>query len=99
GHVPPSGVGRELTRLLWAHAIPAVAILVTRSREAKLLMDYYWDTVVHCVPPATILQALADTGFVEARYEVVVPGAFCQYRARRTREADTGGEVATAPAP
>jgi demethylmenaquinone methyltransferase/2-methoxy-6-polyprenyl-1,4-benzoquinol methylase len=67
--------------------IPALTVLVTRSRDAKLLMDYYWDTVVQCVPPQTILQTLADAGFTEARYEVVMPGVFCQYTAKRPRDA------------
>jgi len=83
GHVPSSGVGRELTRLLWARVIPALTVLATRSRDAKLLMDYYWDTVVQCVPPEAILQTLADAGFTEVRYEVVMPGVFCQYTAKR----------------
>ena len=99
GHIPSSGAGRALTRLVWARAIPAVAVLVTRSRDAKLLMDYYWDTVVQCVPPDTILGALAETGFVEPRYEVVVPGVFCLYTARRMRDGDSGRQEASAPVP
>jgi demethylmenaquinone methyltransferase/2-methoxy-6-polyprenyl-1,4-benzoquinol methylase len=87
GHIPSSGIGREITRLVWARVIPALVVLVTRSRDAKLLMDYYWDTVVQCVPPEAILRALSDVGFTEARYEVAVPGVFCQYTAKRPRDA------------
>jgi hypothetical protein len=35
------------------------------------------------VPPEAILQTLADAGFTEVRYEVVMPGVFCQYTAKR----------------
>jgi demethylmenaquinone methyltransferase/2-methoxy-6-polyprenyl-1,4-benzoquinol methylase len=83
GHIPSSRIGRELTRLAWSRAIPTLVVLVTRSRDAKLLMDYYWDTVEQCVPPETILHTLDDAGFVEPRYDVVMPGVFCQYTAQR----------------
>jgi demethylmenaquinone methyltransferase/2-methoxy-6-polyprenyl-1,4-benzoquinol methylase len=86
GHIPSSGISRALTRLVWAGVIPALTVLVTRSRDAKLLMDYYWDTVVQCVPPEAILQTLADAGFTEVRYEVVMPGVFCQYTGKRPRD-------------
>jgi demethylmenaquinone methyltransferase / 2-methoxy-6-polyprenyl-1,4-benzoquinol methylase len=83
GHIPSPGVGREITRLVWARAIPALTGLATRSRDARLLMDYYWDTVEQCVPPETILDTLAAAGFVEPRYDVMMPGVFCQYTAKR----------------
>jgi demethylmenaquinone methyltransferase/2-methoxy-6-polyprenyl-1,4-benzoquinol methylase len=34
-------------------------------------MKYYWDTIDECVPPAMILAALRQTGFVEVQYRVV----------------------------
>jgi len=82
GHAPSSGVGRALTKLVWARAIPGLTYLFTRSRDAKLLMDYYWDTVEKCVPPDTIVRALGEAGFEDAKCQVVVPGAFCEYTAR-----------------
>lgn len=83
GHVPRSRIGQGLTRFAWARVIPGMTLLATGSREAKLLMDYYWDTVEKAVPPETIVQVLRDVGFEDARYHVVVPGAFCEYRARK----------------
>jgi demethylmenaquinone methyltransferase/2-methoxy-6-polyprenyl-1,4-benzoquinol methylase len=32
----------------------------------QTLMRYYWDTIEHCVPPETIIQAIRDAGFGEA---------------------------------
>jgi demethylmenaquinone methyltransferase/2-methoxy-6-polyprenyl-1,4-benzoquinol methylase len=79
GHVPRSRLGLALTRIFWARVIPGLTLLFTRSRDAKLLMDYYWDTVEQSARPETILRALEDAGFEAPRYRVVVPGAFCEY--------------------
>jgi demethylmenaquinone methyltransferase/2-methoxy-6-polyprenyl-1,4-benzoquinol methylase len=83
GHVPRSALGHKLTRFVWARLIPGMTLLSTRSREAKELMDYYWDTVEQCVPPETILQAMREAGFEDTRFQVVVPGAFCEYTGRK----------------
>ncbi len=83
GHLPSSRLGTALSRLVWARLIPGLTLLFTRSRNAKLLMDYYWDTVEKSVPPETILGALADVGFEAPRYERIVPGAFCEYTGRK----------------
>lgn len=83
GHVPRSAFGQKLTRFVWARAIPGMTLLSTRSREAKLLMDYYWDTVEQCVPPEAIVEALQGAGFEQARFQLVVPGAFCEYTGTR----------------
>jgi len=32
----------------------------------RRLMEYYWDTIEHCVPPETILAALEEAGFAGA---------------------------------
>lgn len=79
GHVPPSRIGHRLTRFVWARLIPGMTLLTTRDRDAKLLMDYYWDTVEQCVPPATIVEAMRQAGFDRPRCLVAVPGAFCEY--------------------
>jgi len=83
GHVPRSALGHKLTRFVWARVIPGMTLLSTRSREAKELMDYYWDTVEQSVPPERILQAMNQAGFESTRFQVVVPGAFCEYTGRK----------------
>jgi demethylmenaquinone methyltransferase/2-methoxy-6-polyprenyl-1,4-benzoquinol methylase len=83
GHVPKSRVGLALTRFAWAKVIPGLTLLFTRSRDAKLLMDYYWDTVEKSAPPETIVEALRKVGFEQVRYQVVVPGAFCEYGGKK----------------
>jgi len=53
-----------------------------RSREARTMMEYFWDTIDACVPPEAILQALQDAGFAEVR-RVVQWGFLTEYQARR----------------
>jgi demethylmenaquinone methyltransferase/2-methoxy-6-polyprenyl-1,4-benzoquinol methylase len=79
GHVPSSRLGHQLTRFVWARVIPGMTLLSTRDPDAKLLMDYYWDTVEQCVPPASIVGAMRQAGFEQPRYRVTMPGAFCEY--------------------
>jgi demethylmenaquinone methyltransferase/2-methoxy-6-polyprenyl-1,4-benzoquinol methylase len=83
GHVPASRLGHRLTRFAWKTVIPGLTLLATRDRRAKELMDYYWDTVEQCVPPAQIVEAMRKAGFERPRFQVVVPGAFCEYTATK----------------
>ena len=78
-HVPESKLGHQLTRFVWQKLIPGMTLLATRSTDAKLLMDFYWDTIEKCVAPDKIVEAMNRVGFEQARYKVVVPGAFCEY--------------------
>jgi demethylmenaquinone methyltransferase/2-methoxy-6-polyprenyl-1,4-benzoquinol methylase len=82
-HVPRKGIGHALTKFVWAKVIPGLTYLVTRSRDAKELMDYYWDTIDHCVEPEQVVEAMRAGGFDSARSKVVVPGAFCEYIGRK----------------
>jgi demethylmenaquinone methyltransferase/2-methoxy-6-polyprenyl-1,4-benzoquinol methylase len=65
-------------RLYMKGIIPLLARLVTRHRETARLMEYYWDTIAACVPPETILTALARVGFVEVHRHVEL-GIFSEY--------------------
>ena len=67
----------------FTEAAPGLTLAFTRSREAKELMDYYWDTVDQCVPRATIVDAMTKAGFDGATCKTVIPGAFCEYTARK----------------
>jgi demethylmenaquinone methyltransferase/2-methoxy-6-polyprenyl-1,4-benzoquinol methylase len=85
GHTPRSGFGHKVTEFVWAKVIPGMTLVSTGSRDAKLLMDYYWDTVDQCVPPEGILAALGEAGFENPKYQLVVPGAFCEYTGTKAR--------------
>jgi demethylmenaquinone methyltransferase/2-methoxy-6-polyprenyl-1,4-benzoquinol methylase len=83
-HVPRSKLGHSMTKFVWAKLIPGMTFVSTGSRDAKLLMDYYWDTVEKCVQPEVIHAALKEAGFEGARFSVVVPGAFCEYTGQKS---------------
>jgi demethylmenaquinone methyltransferase / 2-methoxy-6-polyprenyl-1,4-benzoquinol methylase len=79
--LPARAVPRALLRAWLNGIVPRVARLIAR-REAPVLMRYYWDTIAACVPPATILQAIAAAGFSEVMRQVDL-GTFSAYRARK----------------
>jgi len=78
-HVPRNEIGHGLTKFVWSKVIPGLTYMATRSRDAKELMDYYWDTIDQCVDPRQVVEAMRAGGFDSARSKVVVPGAFCEY--------------------
>lgn len=82
-HVPRSRLGQSFTRFVWGRLIPRMTLLSTRSPDAKLLMDFYWDTVEKCVPPETILESMRKVGLEDVRCRIVFPGAFCEYTASK----------------
>jgi demethylmenaquinone methyltransferase/2-methoxy-6-polyprenyl-1,4-benzoquinol methylase len=51
------------------------------GRDAAMMMHYFWDTIEQCVPPQSILGALAAAGFQQTRREVVLQ-IFSEYTAR-----------------
>jgi len=81
GHVPTSRLGHWFTKLMWATVIPAMTLTFTRSRDAKLLMDYYWDTIDEAASRETLMQTMKAVGFEEPRYRAAHP--VCEYVARK----------------
>jgi demethylmenaquinone methyltransferase/2-methoxy-6-polyprenyl-1,4-benzoquinol methylase len=75
---PRSRAGLLATRLYLGTVVPVLTGALTRSREARRLFHYYWDTIQHCVPPETILTALREAGFARAERNVVL-GIFSEY--------------------
>lgn len=61
----------RFTRFYLHTVVPLLARLGPGGPEAQTLMEYFWDTVDNCVPPATILAALAESGFSAPRQDVV----------------------------
>jgi demethylmenaquinone methyltransferase/2-methoxy-6-polyprenyl-1,4-benzoquinol methylase len=68
---PRSAVIRWAIRIYFQQVLPLIIRIGTGSPDARLLMKYYWDTIDECVPPAMILAALRQSGFVEVHYRVV----------------------------
>jgi demethylmenaquinone methyltransferase/2-methoxy-6-polyprenyl-1,4-benzoquinol methylase len=64
---PASRIGMGLARLYLKRLVPLVTRLGTGSADAQRLMDYYWDTIEHCVAPEAILDAMRKSGFEATR--------------------------------
>ena len=79
-HVAKSKFGHWMTKQGWGRIVPGMTFMFTRSKDAKLLMDYYWDTVEQCVEPPVIVEALKRAGFDRARSRVMLPGGLCEYK-------------------
>ena len=78
---PRSVIGRTLARTYFGAIVPWCARLGTGSAEAQRLMQFYWDTIAHCVPPEVILTALRQAGFAATR--TVSVGVFSEYLGTR----------------
>ena len=52
-------------RLYLNYVVPTIARL--GSRDAATMMRYFWETIEHCVPPETILDALRGVGFADPK--------------------------------
>ena len=61
---------------------PTVSRLVTGSRNAGVLMSYYWDTLEQCVSATSVLAAMDDAGLIAVQRRVVM-WCFSEYTAHR----------------
>jgi len=78
---PTTALGLIAARLYFRDILPALTWLITRSRDARLMMSYYWETIDACVPPDAILKAISGAGFAEVNRRVEL-GIFSAYTAR-----------------
>ncbi|OLB95455.1 MAG: hypothetical protein AUH30_15085 [Candidatus Rokubacteria bacterium 13_1_40CM_68_15] len=62
---PSSAISRWLLRVYLQRILPLIARIVTGNANAGLLMNYYWETIVECVPAERILDILRASGFVD----------------------------------
>jgi demethylmenaquinone methyltransferase/2-methoxy-6-polyprenyl-1,4-benzoquinol methylase len=77
----PSGrIGNFFFRLYFGRIYPALTYLFTRSRDARNMMRYYWETMDACVPPETVLAALRAAGFTSVK-RISMMGLFSEYSA------------------
>ena len=84
---------RRLNRAALSAYLGGVVPLVSRwtaGRSARgTLMRYYWDTIEQCVPPETILAAMAEGGFDDA--QCTTDFDICRSYSGRKRAFDRGG--------
>ena len=83
---PAQPFKRALLKFYMGRLIPLFSRLTTGNRDMQTLMRYYWDTIEHCVPPETILDAIRTAGFAEAGCNVEL-GLFRAYFGRKAAAA------------
>ena len=88
---PRSRIGYVLLRFYLRTVVPLVTRVFRRSRDAQVLMYYYWDTIEKCVPPETILDALRTSGFEQGHRHVIF-GIFSEYSGVKPAADDAGAE-------
>lgn len=64
---PASAFGNSLFRLYFGRIYPSLTQLFTRSRDAREMMTYYWETMDACVAPADVLAAMRSAGFMDVK--------------------------------
>ncbi len=77
---PAGSFGNFFFRLYFGKIYPALTQLFTRSRDARDMMRYYWETMDACVPPASVLDALRAAGFTQVHRQKM-GGIFSEYTA------------------
>jgi demethylmenaquinone methyltransferase/2-methoxy-6-polyprenyl-1,4-benzoquinol methylase len=79
---PKGRMANFFFRVYFGRVYPALTQLFTRSRDAKNMMRYYWETMDACVPPETVVDALRKAGFSEAK-RIPMAGLFSEYSATK----------------
>lgn len=77
---PPGKISNFFFRVYFGRVYPALTQLFTRSRDARNMMRYYWETMDACVPPETVVDALRTVGFSEVK-RIRMMGLFSEYSA------------------
>lgn len=80
---PEGRVGQRFVRFYFRDFMPRFTRLVTGSRQATYLMEYYWETLDGMVDPALVLEALIASGWASPARHVEV-GIFSEYTAERS---------------
>jgi demethylmenaquinone methyltransferase / 2-methoxy-6-polyprenyl-1,4-benzoquinol methylase len=77
---PRGRIGAFFFRQYFGKIYPALTQLFTRSREARAMMLYFWETMDACVPPAKVIEALEQAGLGQVKRAALL-GLFSEYTA------------------
>lgn len=75
---PQHWLGRAMIKFYLKWIIPTITRLFLGSAKAQRLMQYYWDTIENCVPPATILSTMQLAGLSSVNRHLA-QGLFSEY--------------------
>jgi demethylmenaquinone methyltransferase/2-methoxy-6-polyprenyl-1,4-benzoquinol methylase len=79
---PASPVALAALRFYLGRVVPRLSRWIGRGDTDSRMMQYFWDTIDACVPPATIEAALGQAGFTDIGCDVQL-GVFRAYGAQR----------------
>jgi demethylmenaquinone methyltransferase/2-methoxy-6-polyprenyl-1,4-benzoquinol methylase len=79
---PAIPILRMALGLYIGRVMPRAARLLGSKTAAGDLYRYFWHTIEHALPPATVLRNLSTAGFVDARRRLL-QGIFAEYTARK----------------
>ena len=77
---PENKLGLAILRFYMRGVVPLITRVFCRSRQAQVLMKYYWDTIESCVAPDIIKSALSNAGFDQIERKIIL-GIFSEYSA------------------
>ena len=77
---PAGAVSAFFFTLYFGRIYPWLTQLFTRSRDARDMMRYYWETMDACVSPDIVLEALRAAGLTEVKRNSAL-GLFSEYSA------------------
>ncbi|WP_454063591.1 class I SAM-dependent methyltransferase [Candidatus Nitrospira salsa] len=80
---PRSLVQMRLAKFFLKTIIPRIARYKTRNQEALTIMEYFWDTIEHCVSPEIILTTLKRSGFSQVNVAEFCGGLIKDYHATK----------------
>jgi len=75
---PKSNLALLCTKWYLKSLVPWVTRVWTRNSTAEKMMRYYWETIEQCVPPDTIIGAMAEVGLVNTSRHVAM-NIFSEY--------------------
>ncbi len=77
---PKNPVAYFFLRLYFRDIFPFMTRVLTGSKDAAYLMEYYWETLDQMTDPEEVLECLRTAGFKDAEHHLVL-GIFSEYTA------------------
>jgi len=79
---PESLLYATILKVYLGRIVPLLARIAARQADTPRMWKYHWDTIDACVPPARVLSAIEDAGFINVR-RVLCLGIFSEYFAEK----------------
>ncbi len=76
---PHSAFQHRLTKIFLRGIVPRIARYKTGNQESLKVMQYFWDTIEHCVSQETILKSLDSSHFRQMKVSSFLGGLIRDY--------------------